>query len=115
MAMASRALVPPISPISLTLPDAMVLPCVRSGPHTNADPHGLETPEGMQTLPRLASPRWSGQCRAPFSVPRSFMLVHRLLDEAIVALLSMVALWLIPNKKPPVVFLVVSAAGAPFA
>ncbi|MEI9984915.1 MAG: hypothetical protein WDN69_17955 [Aliidongia sp.] len=42
------------------------------------------------------------------------MLVHRLLDEAIVALLSMVALWLIPNKKPPVVFLVVFAAGALF-
>ncbi|MEA2755073.1 MAG: hypothetical protein QOJ54_1362 [Aliidongia sp.] len=42
------------------------------------------------------------------------MPVHRLLDEAIVALLSMVALWLIPNRKPPIVFLTVFAAGALF-
>ena len=42
------------------------------------------------------------------------MLMHRLLDEAIVALLSAVALWLIPNKRPWVVFLVVFAAGALF-
>jgi hypothetical protein len=41
-------------------------------------------------------------------------MLHRLLDEAIVALLSMVALWLIPNRKPPVVFLTVFAAGALF-
>jgi uncharacterized membrane protein len=40
------------------------------------------------------------------------MPVHRLLDEAIVALISMVALWLIPNRKPPIVFVVVFAAGA---
>lgn len=42
------------------------------------------------------------------------MLVHRLLDEAIVALLSAVALGLIPNKRPWVAFLVVFAAGALF-
>jgi hypothetical protein len=42
------------------------------------------------------------------------MLVHRLLDEAVVALLSMAALWLIPNRKPFVAFIVVFAAGALF-
>ena len=42
------------------------------------------------------------------------MLVHRLLDEIVVALLSMFALWLIPNRKPPIDFLVVFAAGALF-
>jgi len=37
-----------------------------------------------------------------------------LLDEAIVALLSMLALWAIPKRNPPIVFLVVFAAGALF-
>jgi hypothetical protein len=42
------------------------------------------------------------------------MSVHKLLDDAVVALLSMIALWLIPNKRPWVVFLVVLAAGVLF-
>jgi len=42
------------------------------------------------------------------------MLVHNLLDEAIVALLSAIALSLIPNKRPWVAFLIVFAAGALF-
>jgi hypothetical protein len=37
-------------------------------------------------------------------------LVHRLLDEAVVALLSMVAISLLPNRRPYLVFLVVFAA-----
>jgi hypothetical protein len=41
-------------------------------------------------------------------------MVHRLLDEAIVALLSMAALALAPNRKPIFVFLIVFAAGALF-
>jgi hypothetical protein len=42
------------------------------------------------------------------------MPVHRLLDEAIVALLSMALLWLVPNRKPFAVFIAVFAAGALF-
>lgn len=34
-------------------------------------------------------------------------LIHRLLDEAVVALLSMVAISLLPNRRPYLVFLAV--------
>ncbi len=41
-------------------------------------------------------------------------VIIQLLDEAIVALLSMLAFLAIPNRKPPIIFLVVFAAGALF-
>jgi len=48
------------------------------------------------------------------SAPMSHDVIIQLLDEAIVALLSMLALLAIPNRKPPIIFLVVFAAGALF-
>ena len=62
----------------------------------------------------MLPPAKAGRLAPFFLLPRVSILLPRLLDEAIVALLSMVALWLIPNRKPPVVFIVVFAAGALF-
>jgi uncharacterized membrane protein len=62
----------------------------------------------------LPENRETGTVTSESPLLRCAMPVHRLLDEAIVALMSMVALWLIPNRKPPIVFLTVFAAGALF-